>query len=700
MGTQDAQRFCIGRALAYTLGIVRFNVLLLIAGGVLLLVDQGQDILVGLIEDMHAGDGAFRRGSLFFLAVFFWAFSIWLWARTLLDVDFGDAPDCPRWLPFWRAHVPRVLGLLAFAAVAWGLWRTGDIVTDTLRPTVTGLTLVTLLLGVVFYLLVLYRRPLARRLAARARSEPLQRSLYVDDLRAGAGLPVKKFRHVFAGMRGVFILLSALLGTLLFFWAWANPVQLGRNTDVIVLVLVWAGAWLPLGSFITYFGNRTGIPLLAILLGCAVVFSAWNDNHEIAHVQAEANAGRGALDIAARPDVTSVVDDWLGQQGDSGRAPMLVVATAGGGIRAAYWTATVLGKLHQQAEVRDIDFANRLFAVSGVSGGSVGAAVYRAVLGAQHQAGSALPCGAVLDCSQQVLSGNLLGPAAAALLYPDLAQRFWPRPVTSADRGRALERGWETAFTEATGTSLLGDSLVGLNQTTGRPWPALLLNATWVGNGRRLIASNLQLGTEAHDIGVDQLTELGRDLPLSTAAHNSARFPGVSPAGMWRDPSGTISGRLVDGGYFENFGADSARELLERIKAAQGDGFIDRIRPVVISISSDPTLGPDPAGLVRPDPVHWGYEARAILRGLFRTRNAHGAEAFSALRQWTGDHGGVFVHLRMCESSGRKLDPPLGWVLSRSAQARINDYLTPGGDTPCSADNADAMQQVLDALQR
>ena len=41
------------------------------------------------------------------------------------------------------------------------------------------------------------------------------------------------------------------------------------------------------------------------------------------------------------------------------------------------------------------------------------------------------------------------------------------------------------------------------------------------------------------------------DIRLSTAAHNSARFPIVSPAGEIRN----------DGGYFENYGAPTTRSL-------------------------------------------------------------------------------------------------------------------------------------------
>ena len=57
--------------------------------------------------------------------------------------------------------------------------------------------------------------------------------------------------------------------------------------------------------------------------------------------------------------------------------PMLIVATAGGGIRAAYWTAAVLDKLDTQSDGKVRPY---LFAVSGVSGGSVGATAFEAAL--------------------------------------------------------------------------------------------------------------------------------------------------------------------------------------------------------------------------------------------------------------------------------------------------------------------------------
>ena len=62
-----------------------------------------------------------------------------------------------------------------------------------------------------------------------------------------------------------------------------------------------------------------------------------------------------------------------------GPVPMLVVATAGGGIRAAYWTATIFERL--EADFKDQGGVRPyLFAISGVSGGSVGATAFDAAV--------------------------------------------------------------------------------------------------------------------------------------------------------------------------------------------------------------------------------------------------------------------------------------------------------------------------------
>jgi hypothetical protein len=82
---------------------------------------------------------------------------------------------------------------------------------------------------------------------------------------------------------------------------------------------------------------------------------------------------------------------------------------------------------------------------------------------------------------------------------------------------------------------------------------------------------------------------ISNDVRLSTAAHNSARFPLISPPGSVRNNKQRIVDRIVDGGYFENYGALSAKELALAIHAIQPD-----LHPLVVVISNDPNDSLDP----------------------------------------------------------------------------------------------------------
>ena len=65
------------------------------------------------------------------------------------------------------------------------------------------------------------------------------------------------------------------------------------------------------------------------------------------------------------------------------------------------------------------------------------------------------------------------------------------------------------------------------------PWwrPILLLNATHEETGNRIITSHVLIERNVFVDSLDTLQMLGKDVRASTAAHNSARFTYVSPAG-------------------------------------------------------------------------------------------------------------------------------------------------------------------------
>ena len=64
------------------------------------------------------------------------------------------------------------------------------------------------------------------------------------------------------------------------------------------------------------------------------------------------------------------------------------------------------------------------------------------------------------------------------------------------------------------------------------PWrPILLLNATHEETGKRIITGHVLIERNVFIDSLDALHVLGKDVRASTAAHNSARFTYISPAG-------------------------------------------------------------------------------------------------------------------------------------------------------------------------
>jgi hypothetical protein len=84
---------------------------------------------------------------------------------------------------------------------------------------------------------------------------------------------------------------------------------------------------------------------------------------------------------------------------------------------------------------------------------------------------------------------------------------------------------------------------------------------------------------------LDALHLLKKDVRASTAAHNSARFTYISPAG----DLGGRNGSVIDGGYFENYGALSALEVARAAEAALKNKE-PHVKLVILMISSDPDL--------------------------------------------------------------------------------------------------------------
>ena len=99
------------------------------------------------------------------------------------------------------------------------------------------------------------------------------------------------------------------------------------------------------------------------------------------------------------------------------------------------------------------NFAQHVFSVSSVSGGSLGAAVFAGLTRIHSTNDTAKPCldslpgrGPLETRSDRILSRDMLSPVVWGGLFPDFLQRFVPYPIPVFDRARALEQAFEESW--------------------------------------------------------------------------------------------------------------------------------------------------------------------------------------------------------------------------------------------------------------
>ena len=319
-----------------------------------------------------------------------------------------------------------------------------------------------------------------------------------------------------------------------------------------------------------------------------------------------------------------------------------------------------------------------------------------------HRASPGGTPAAFLAGAQHSLDSDILSPVVSYLLFPDLVQRFVPYPFSFADRARAIERALESAAANPAGANSdrFTRRFVELwAEATAYRVPALLLNTTVVETGQRAIVSNLQIDYTFSD-SVDLLAgdKRTQDMPLSTAAHLSARFAYVSPAGTIRTPQDQVWGHIVDGGYFENSGAVTAMELMQRMRAVADEVEQEReqhkqprkIALMLILIRNDPAAPSvcDPA-LREPGPPKANSNLNDFLspvRALLSTRVARGRlaerNALDLVRRF--HYGTSDVQSPQCRDGcvfelslgGGDIEPPLGWSLSARSRELIDVHLS------------------------
>lgn len=305
---------------------------------------------------------------------------------------------------------------------------------------------------------------------------------------------------------------------------------------------------------------------------------------------------------ACRPALKTALLEWVqsrrGESAPDQRLPLVIVAAEGGASRAAVWLLSSMRMLDTQTQGQ---FGKHLFAISGVSGGSLGAASYIRMLKAKGSDDGALDWEnpeirhalstiATRDLLSATISTYFLGDMFGSLVGPAWTYAGVP------DRNAALEATFDALWASSSGFRIADDvdtGFLGIREraasSTQPSMPHLMLNGTDVTSGKRLITSSIRTNADSAlfpDSG-DFVRLVSRDIELATAVTNSARFPFVSPAGRFLSPTEVRDYQIIDGGYFENYGARTAWELARAIEDINAADPSINVVPIIVVVSND-----------------------------------------------------------------------------------------------------------------
>jgi hypothetical protein len=638
-----------------------------------------------------------------------WALPTHYAARMLIDTDprfSGRGLNAAPCLKGSAKCMPRLLGFLTFVAVEFAIWRSHanlpsldeiNVLNDVDRGLIEMAFLVAA--GAAAYVVWVIKRPRSFVLPGWLGRLNAELGTFWQAISPGRvrGAPDEESRDIGRlVLAGVFVI---FLGSFLF-----GADRAGAIFPRAMAVPFILGGWLPFLSYLSGVGRQLRAPLIVGLIVLIALFAVvLGDNHSVRRI--------ASGNLAPLP-LQDAVDLWMTENGCNPKVPQgmvatpcprpILVAAAGGASRAGFMMASIIGYFLDPRDTARYglsikDVRNRIFAISSVSGGSMGAVMVAAALNAAPPGSDNPPCvrgpvdqwwGVTVnywrDCFEALTSGDFLTADFFGFAFNDML------PFALRDRAAVLEDSWHNRFREvvlaankdadASSCQGLDCPFLTLRPRPGHWIPLLVLNGTSEATGGRILTTSLAMtytppakgpgcptaispaacplfvqADSFHQLLKTKVTAErwsdwlgfleryllrgigGDDVRLSTAAHNSARFPFISPPGSIRNQDQVIVDRIVDGGYFENYGALAAKELALAVHAVE-----PQLKPLVIVVSNDPADLLDPAddatrdqhGAPRPRAAAGELlsEANAPITTFANARTAHGVFAVDQLR--------------------------------------------------------------------
>ena len=357
-----------------------------------------------------------------------------------------------------------------------------------------------------------------------------------------------------------------------------DHIEIIRAVGPLAVLCFSAAVFVTICTAILVLGRRWRIPLFLPVIVLPVLANSYLPQES--HPVRRPFSGE-TLDGSSYPKDAEALDrlaKWWSFKGPVERRnqePIFIVSAEGGGIRAAYFTSVVLARIADDCPYA----ANRIFAISGVSGGAIGAAIYTAAIHQNPIGPDERRCnfnrsdsnvGAVGAAVDRIFQRDHLTPLLARMLLSDALLSASPLNIHSFDRQLGLEFSFENAFEESFGSPGLSKAFNDYVVSKDHPTtPYLLINTTAVEGAVHFVGSSLQWGKTKDRDSPDNIHFLDTfyyepRFSLMSLAGMSARFPYVSPPGFV--DGAKIGGRhFVDGGYYDNTGLVTALSLFRSL---------------------------------------------------------------------------------------------------------------------------------------
>ena len=218
-------------------------------------------------------------------------------------------------------------------------------------------------------------------------------------------------------------------------------------------------AWIAFANLVIIYPSRKydTLSLFLVLPVIAIGLSNFTDRNRIRMLDLYPSSAETQRENPNRQRIDRHVEGWIAHRRDAiasyiardgARYPVIVVVAEGGGVRSAYWSALALAGIQDKYP----GFYCHVFAMSGVSGGSLGTAVFTSLLANKVVGTDGYSCSgdlreyerqSIAAAAQDALDADFLASIAAGILFSDLLQLVMP--TTWPDRGEFLEDAWERA---------------------------------------------------------------------------------------------------------------------------------------------------------------------------------------------------------------------------------------------------------------